>query len=298
MAAWGMVAPALAELRLGSLPPLRLGAELAAGLEYDSNVSVEEVDASSNLSDYALTIDAGLKAEQPLSERAEVGITYDYSQSLYQEFSQVDRQTHILGSDFSWRFDALDSDMSVFYIHSRLDGNKFLELYRASPALSGFLAKKWFLRGAYVYQDKAIEERPLRDAVTHSGEADLYHFIRGLRSYVNLGYRYRDENAEARQLDYRSHGVKLRYVQRVPVFSRLAKLELSYRFEDRDYVSITPSIGEERADKRHRLRADLEIPLTEQGALQLYVGYADYDSNLERVDYDQTIIGTRFIYRW
>ena len=292
------VVGARAEIQFGNLPPLRWGAEVAVGAEYDSNVSVEEVDRASNASDIALTIDAGGEVEQSLGERAEIGLTYDFSQSLYREFSQVDRQTHILGGDLRWAFDAADADVSAYYIHSRLDRKKFLELYRVSPAISGFLAKQWFARTAYVYQDKTIEERPLRDAITHSGEVDLYYFARGLRSYVNMGYRYKDEDANAAQLDYKSHSVKLRFIQRIEFASRLTKLELSWRYEDRDYTSETPSIGERRRDKRHRLRADFEIPVLERAAVLFYYAYGDYNSNLERVDYTQNIAGARFIFRW
>ncbi len=296
--ACGMPACARAEIRFGGLPPLSLSGDASAGLEYDSNVSVEEVDRSSNESDYALTLEAGIDARQPLSERSTVQLSYDFSANIYQTFSEVDRQTHIVGSGINWKFDAVDTDLSLYYINSRLDGEEFLELYRVSPAVSGFLSKRWFSRLAYVYQDKAVAERPLRDAITDSWEIDLYFFVRGLRSYLNLGYRYKDEDAQAAQLDYRSDSFKLRYVQRIEALSKLMKLELSWRYEDRDYRFDTPSIGEKRADDRHRLGIDVEVPLTSRSALQFYYGHGDYDSNLQRVDYTQNIAGGRFIYRW
>lgn len=296
--ACGLAAGAWAEIRFGSLAPLSLSGNASAGLEYDSNVSVEEVDRSSNESDYALTLEAGVDARQPLSERASVQLSYDFSTNIYQTFSEVDRQTHIVGSGLNWKFDALDTDLSLYYINSRLDGDEFLELYRLSPAVSGFLTKRWFGRVAYVYQDKSVAERPLRDAITDSWEVDLYFFVRGLRSYVNFGYRYKDEDAQAAQLDYRSDSYKLRYVRRIEAMSKLLKLELSWRYEDRDYRSDTPSIGEKRADDRHRLGIDVEVPLTAKSALQFYYGNGDYDSNLQRVDYTQNIAGGRFVYRW
>jgi hypothetical protein len=273
-------------------------AQVAIGAEYDSNVTVEEVDAATSESDHAFTLDLGVGLKQQLAQNTELGLSYDYNQSNYSEFSQLDRQTHLLGTDLAVDFSTVDSNLSLFYVHSRLDGEKFLELYRLSPAISGFLAKKWYARGAYVYSDKSIEQRPQRDADTHAGEGDLYFFRRGLRSYFNLGYRFKDENAKADDLDYTSHSLKLRYIHRLEVFSRMTKLELAWRYEDRDYSSINPSIGAKRQDERHRWRADYEIPVWRGGALQFYYSYADYDSNYEPVDYYQTIAGTRFIYRW
>jgi hypothetical protein len=104
--------------------------------------------------------------------------------------------------------------------------------------------------------------------------------------------------AGAARYDYTSNSVKLRYVWRFELWTTLAKLELAWRYEDRDYSSITPSIGEKRADNRNQWKADLEVPLTVAAALQFYYGYGDYESNYDPVDYDQTIIGTRFVYRW
>ena len=98
--------------------------------------------------------------------------------------------------------------------------------------------------------------------------------------------------------DYTSNSVKLRYIHRFDLFSRIAKLELAWRYEDRSYSSITPSIGEDRQDDRHRWRMDFEIPVVGSSALQIYYGYADYSSNYPSADYTQNLVGTRFLYRW
>jgi hypothetical protein len=278
--------------------PTRFTAEVGVGGEYDSNVTVNEVDFTSSEGDYALNLDASVAASKALSQKFEITGTYDLSETLYKEFSRVDRQTHILGTDLSVDLEKADPGLSFFYILSRLDNDKFLELYRVSPSISGFLARKWFARGAYIYFNKSIYNRPERDADTHSGEADLYYFVRGLRTYFNLGYRYRDEDAQGDQYDYASNSVKLRYIQRFELFSRIAKFEASWRYEDRDYSSETPSIGEDRDDQRHRWRVDFEIPIVGRSALQLYSGYADYNSNYPQADYTQTVIGSRFLYRW
>jgi hypothetical protein len=292
----GPAALAAEDKKQGS--PAEYSAEIGVGAEYDSNVSVEEVDATSGEGDYALTLDLGLEAKKGFTEKLDAALSYDFSQSFYDEFSEVDRQTHIFGADVAYSAAMVDTGLSTYYIHSRLDGDKFLELVRVSPSLSGFLARKWYARGAYVYSNKSIEERPDRDADTHAGEFDVYFFRRGLRSYFNVGYRYRHEDAEADRYDYTSNSVKIRYIHRWELFSRLSKLELSWRYEDRDYDGITPSIGEERNDERHRWRADLEVPLVGEAAVQLYYGYSDYESNFPSADYTQYLVGTRFLYRW
>lgn len=278
--------------------PTNWSAELGVGVEYDSNVSVDELDATTNQGDYAMTLDAGFAARKKFSETATAGLTYDLSQSLYEKFSEVDRQTQILGADLGLDFGRVDPAISVYYINSRLDGNQFLDLFRVSPSLSGFISQKWFTRAAYVYLDKTIHDSDGRDAKTNVGEVDLYFFLRGLRNYFNAGYRFRHENAAADQYDYQSNSVKLRYIQRFELFSRLTKLQLAWRYEDRDYRSETPLIGKKRSDQRNRWRLDYEIPVFTNGAVQFFAGYADYESNYPPAAYDQTLVGTRIMYSW
>ncbi len=279
-------------------PTTEFSAEIGIGAEYDSNVSVDELDATSNESDHALILDGELKLDQRLGESTDLSLSYDFSMSNYDQFDNLDRQTHLLGADLSTRLDSLTTGLSLYYINAQLDGEDFLEYYRASPYLSGFLAKRWFARSAYVYSDKTIEQRKGRDAESHAGEFDLYYFRRGLRSYFNLGYKFKDEDAVDEQFDYRANSVKLRYVHRFELGAELLKLELSWRYEDRDYRSITPSIGEKRDDERHRFKVDVEYPFLERGAFQIYAGYADYASNYPRADYDQEVLGTRLSWSW
>jgi hypothetical protein len=272
--------------------------EVGVGAEYDTNVSVDEVDVTSGEADSAWLVDFELGVKQPLGKHSDLNLNYDFSQASYERFSRVDRQTHILGADIGADLGKANTGVSAYYINSRLDGEPFLEYLRLSPSLSGFLAKKWFARGAYVYSERTIENRADRDATTHSGEADLYYFHRGLRSYFNIGYRYRDEDATAARFDFRSHGLKLRYIRRFAFFERQAKVELAWRFEARRYLSPTPSIGEDREDDRSRWKLDLEVPLTQRLALQTYASYGDYASNLPRTDFTQTIVGARLRYGW
>ena len=278
--------------------PTDWSADLGIGVEYDSNVSVDELHVNSSQGDYAMTLDAGLGVKQDLSDTAELGLSYSFSQSLYDEFNQVDRMTNMIGTDLGFNLARVDPALSVYYIDSRLDGSRFLDLLRVSPSMSGFLSKRWFARGAYVYSDKTIHDRKGRDAKTNAGEADAYFFMRGLRQYFNIGYRFRHENARADQYDYESNSVKLRYIHRFEILSRMTKLELAWRYEDRNYRSDTPSIGERRDDQRNRVRLDYEVPVFANGAMQFFAGYAEYESNYPPAAYNQTLVGTRFVYSW
>jgi hypothetical protein len=272
--------------------------ELGAGGQYDSNVAVDELDLSSNESDYAVLLEAGLGLTQTFSEAAELDLWYDFSQSKYDEFSEVDQQSHFFGADLSVDVGPADLGLTGFHIRSSLDGDDFLALSRISPYVSGFIAKGWFARGAYLYSDKEIDISPGRDAEAHIGEADLYYFRDGTRSYFSIGYKYRNEDAVAARFDYSGHSVKLRYVQRFDWLGINQRLELSWRYLNRDYSSVTPSIGEKREDRRQTARMELKLPLNERATVEMYYAYSDYDSNLPSVDFHQHLAGARFNYRW
>jgi hypothetical protein len=272
--------------------------EVGVGAEYDTNVSVDEVDLSSGQSDYAWVADFNLGLKQQLGDKSRLGINYDVSQSSYSKFSEVDRLTQILGADISREIGPTSAGLSAYYIDSRLDGDGFLRYVRLSPSLSGFISKRWFARGAYVYSERRIEDRESRDADTQSAEGDLYYFHRGLRSYLNLGYRYRSEDAVAPEFDFGAHSIKLRYIRRIEALGTRWKAELALRYEARDYVFEEPTIEEKRNDDRLQLKFDLEAPLSPRFTWQFYYSYGDYESNLPRADFVQTIVGTRLQFRW
>lgn len=276
----------------------RWSAEIGIGAEYDTNVSVDEVDLSSGQSDYAYIIDFELGVKKKLSEKTDATASYNISQSSYNEFSRVDRRTQILGGALNRDLGSSNAGLSAYYIDSTLDGDPFLRFARLSPSLSGFLARKWFARGAYVHSERRIDGRSQRDARTRSAEADVYYFHRGLRSYVNLGYRYRHEDAVAEELDFQSHALKLRYIRRFDLFGRRAKAEAALRYEVRDYRSDEPTIGEPRDDDRLRFKLDFEVPLNDRLTWQWYYSYGDYVSNLPRADFTQNILGTRLQLAW
>ncbi len=283
-------------------PATTYSAEIGIGGEYDTNVTIDELDTSIRQGDYALTLDGKMGLRKYVTRDTDLRLSYDFSQDMFQEFSRLNRQSHILGANLGMKIQPLDTGLSFFYVNSLLDGKSFLEIYRVSPSLSGFINRKVFSRAAYVFADKRIEDRSERDAKTHTGELDIYYFARGLRSYFNVGYRFKSEDATLERLDYRAHAAKLRYIRRIDFDDKVLKLELAYRYEDRDYSGSTPGIGsgagEGRKDRRHRWQADLEYPVTENSAVQLYVGYSDYKSNFDVSDYEQGIVGTRFVYRW
>ncbi|MEK9877304.1 MAG: hypothetical protein VW684_11645, partial [Betaproteobacteria bacterium] len=271
--------------------------ELEVGAEYDSVVSIDELDLSSDEGDYALIADAKFGYSRPLGDGLEIDMSYNYSLLDYHEFSQVDQSSHIVSADLNKDLGKTNLGLSGFYVKSDLDNRSLLELGRLSPYLSGFFAKGWFARAGVVYSDKTNDVNPGRDATAVIGEIDLYHFPTGKPWFINVGYKYRDEDASAAQFDYAGNTYKVRYVHRFALWERKARFEASLRRLDRDYRSNTPSIGEERFDRRDRARLALQFNLSRRVEAEFYYTYSDWDSNLESVNFSQDVAGLLLRYR-
>jgi hypothetical protein len=272
--------------------------EVALGGEYDSNVAVDELDIASNQGDYAWTADASAGVRWNTSESLEIEVWYDFGQTKYVDFSIADLQTHLLGFDLAYDLDKTKLGVTAFYIDSRLDGGEFLTMQQLSPSVSRFVSRRWFLRGAAVYSDTSFENRTGRDATRYAVEADAYFFRKGSDSYFNLGYRYRDEDADAERFDYTSSVFKVRWIQRFPLFDRVNRLEIGLKYEARDYSGTTPSIRQQREDDKYRVNVEYQLPFTEKLRMEVYAGYSDYQSNLESADYAQDRVGSRLVYEW
>ena len=172
---------------------------------------------------------------------------------------------------------------------------------QVSPTVSWFPSKKSFIRLAYEFNDESFESSKLRENKQHKIGATGYYFLSGLRKYVTLRLQVAKEDAEDELFDNDAAEVRFTYHQKMTVFSRTATLELSYRYQERDYdESIHPVIADFREDKRHRLKFEFELPIRDSLSIisemirdslsiisEIFAN--DYRSNLPSADYSQRI---------
>ena len=273
--------------------------ELSTGFEYDSNVSVIEVESQTAESDVAATIDLGVQYEQDVSDSTSFEIGYNFGQDLQADFTDFNTQTHRGSLGVSHDFGDVEGGASYQLIYSRLGGDGFLRLHRLSPYLATYVGdRQAYVRASYIYTDKNFIDRPGRDSDVHAGNAEVFYFINGLKTYAIAGYRYEIENAGDNDFDFNSHNVKLRLVQRIPFRGRNAKLRGGWRFEQRNYqfaasnpTSLTE--GTFRDDTRHRFDASLELPINDIVYTELEYNHDRFDSNLPAADFTQNVVSFR-----
>jgi opacity protein-like surface antigen len=273
--------------------------EIAAGVDYDSNISVNQLDTNTGQDDFAAALEADFDLTVPLGPNTEFQLGYGFSQSLHFDFTDFDLQSHLATADISHDFGIAEIGAAYRFANSRLGGDPFLTMHQVNPYISKFIGKTLYVRAGYTWSDKDFEEPtaisppPTRDARNSSFGGDVYIFLDGVKTYIVGGYEREMEKAVSDEFDFHGDNFRVRFAQRFRFGASDAELSLGYRLEDRNYDNVTPSILTERDDKRQRFQADLELSITDNAFVRLEYEYGDYRSNLPSADFKQNLAGVR-----
>jgi len=260
---------------------------LAAGLQYDDLVTVDELDQSLDEGDAAAVLDLDLEYEKRFSQGTDLDIGYSLSQKSYFDLSAFDLQIHNFSLGVKQNFEDFDVGVRSYAVHARLDNEGLLNFQHVSPYVTTFLTERTYLRAGYYYRNKEFPDNPDRDGKVHAGDADFYFFLNGTTNYVVVGYAYEREDARTEEFDFDGQRLSLRWSRRFDWYGdRPVRLRLDWRLERRDYDSFTPSIGVPRDDDRQRWRARFDFPITRSLTGLLSYQHRSHDSNLPAADYD------------
>jgi hypothetical protein len=268
--------------------------EVGAGLEYDSNVAVLELDASTGAGDAAALLELGIAYDRPGDAKLDFGAGYNFSETVHEDFSAFDVRIHRGSGNVSYDLGRFDIGANLQYADAALDGTEFLALTQLSPYLSGLVGRRLFLRFAYADSDKDFADNPARDATASSFSSDAYVFIKGLKTYLTFSHRYDDEDAGFDELDYTGQRFGIQLAHRFAARAREIAVKTQLRAESRDYRAVTPSIGELRRDDRRELSVVAEIPVGKRVVTRIDVRRADNESNLPSVDFAETVASVGF----
>lgn len=268
--------------------------EFGAGVEYDSNVAVLELDTSSGEGDLAALIEFHLGFDKSLTKRLKVDLGYDFSQSLHDEFDQFDIAIHRGSAGMEYDFGGVDAGASFQYADAALDGDEYLVLRQVSPHLSRLFGKRLFGRLAWTHTDKKFATSPGRDATSDGPGVDVFVFLDGVKRYLTLGYQIQDEHALDDQFDNTGSRLKLQFAARTARGSRETSWKTGLRYESRNYRDGLLPLGPPREDDRYRFDAEVEVSLARHGFFRFRYEYADNRSNLASVDFDEHVASIAF----
>jgi hypothetical protein len=259
---------------------------LAAGLHYDDLVTVEEIDRVRDVRDGAVVLDLDLDYEKNFDQGTDLSLGYSLSQKSYFEESDFDLQIHNVSFGLKQNFETFDLGVETYSVHARLDNSELLNFQHVSPYFTRFLTRRLYLRGAYFYRDKDFPDNPGRDGNVHAADVDFYYFLDSTRHYFVAGVRYEDEDTRDSAFDFKARRFDLRYSRRFDLYGdRPVRLRLDWRYENRDYDSVTPTISEIRDDLRQRWRVRVDLPIRDKLTALLSYQYRDHESNVPSADF-------------
>jgi len=267
--------------------PLTFSGTLSAGAEYNSNVSVAELESASGQSDVAAIVDAGLDADWQVSDQLNINGGYSFSSQRYQDFDAFDLDMHMLFGDISYDFEAFTVGTSHYFADADLGGNEFLQLNQTSIYAGKLLSEQWYLRGAFNIVDKSFTGFEARDADTEGVSLDAFWFFNQGRSSLTFGYAYDDESTRDPAFAYQADTVRVRYSNAFSLFGKDSEVELGLRNQLRDYQANTPSIGAPRDDSQLFVDASLKMAVLPRLAVVGKIERGDFDSRLASANYSE-----------
>lgn len=271
--------------------PFTYSGSLEAGTEYNSNVSVSELESASGESDMAGAVDAAFDVNWKPAERVSVDAGYNFTSRRYDDFDDFDLDMHLLYGDASYEMDLFSVGANYYFADAQLGGDDFLTLKQSSLYAGKLFDDSFYLRGAVNVSEKEFDGFGARDADTEGLSLDAFWFFNEGMSTLVLGYAYDDEDARSREFAYEADTFRTRYTHRFAVNGRESNVQLGGRAQMRDYKGITPVIGMPRDDRQYVLDARVEVKLMPWLAVTGQVERGDYRSRLASADYTENRVG-------
>lgn len=216
--------------------------DLELGAKYYSDIVIDDTGEQSNEADYANWRAFSVEYKNEMDHR-NVSLKYRFSNKRFDTQTQFDTQMHIATVQGDYRLADIRFGLSYREIYTRTDGQEFLKASQVSPFASSFISKHNFLRSAFIYEDKRLDNYKAKSGENLALTLDWYYFFGGFKSYLVTGYKYRDFSANDPVNSYVSQRGKLRYSKRMGKH----KLSAGVKAENRSYSEVSGN-SEDRYD--------------------------------------------------
>jgi tetratricopeptide (TPR) repeat protein len=272
----------------------------SAGFEGDSNLTVSELDLTSDEGDVGAVFALGTDIRVFERGATEVEVGYDFYQSLYADRNDLNLRTHAPYVAMSSGVGGIDPSLTYRFSHSKLGGDGFLDVHTAAFGVGRSLTSWWYGLAAYDIEGLAYEEDRGRDAVRNVFRVEQFFASSDQLFSAFLGWRIERNEAEDAEFDYLGNTLRAQLEMLSPIGRDEARLELGYEYRARGYDEATPSSdespgtgGEKREDRRHTGWAELKMPLAEH--LDGIVRFTQIGSlsKLRSQDFNESVINCR-----
>jgi hypothetical protein len=271
---------------------------LKLGAEYNSNISIEELDLNSSVSGTLANIELLTEYRYNLSDTTSFRLGYDFSQTLHQDLTEFNFQSHGVSAGFENQFSDLTTSIDYSYYDTKLDDEGLLSIAIFTPAISYMLNNNLLVRFDYNFIEKEFNEFFVRNAETNKSTISAYYFFNGAKSYAKISLSDSKEDADSRQLDFEESIINMSIKLSADWLHNGSAFKAGYTYSDRDYDDITLSINAVRAEQKNQFTASFTIPYSK--GIDLIAAYENTDrsSNLTFADYQENRLMLSVLLSW
>tara|TARA_R110002096_G_scaffold433579_1_gene652536 strand:- start:1169 stop:2098 length:930 start_codon:yes stop_codon:yes gene_type:complete len=263
-----------------------------AGYEYDSNITVDQIDSNSGLGDDALILEGAIGYAVVDNDDVRLNVGYDFYQSLHDDVTEFDLQIHGFNADTSYSID--DFDLGLMYMFNTIDlgSDPFLDIHSIRPSVGYMIdSKDIYLLASYEYQDQKFDSVSLegRNAKKNSASVKGIVLMEEGRTFTAT-YTYSDHNANDDAYSYQGNMAGVSVKIPFDLTDNEAIFRGSYRFYHKNYgIESLIYDDEERTDKRHTFRTSVEVPIIHGFKGKLEYEYINSISTLAALDYNESV---------
>lgn len=295
--------------------PRRLELSAEAGVEFDSNVTLEGsgLPGSTDRRDVRLVYGAAIAARVLERERTSLSLGYRYRESAHEDQKAFDLRSHLLFASGAWdvargtrlRLDALAQD-------AHLDDDRYLRSWTLRPNLFRQIGPRAGITRAYLEIERAdYHEPPLLPPFERGGHTSavaLEHYLPIPRldgGVFMLGGRLERVDTDASNIagfagDFDLRGREATARARFPLGHKIEG-ELSgslgsARYRHRNLIDLLVPDGsvDRRRDRVLTLGAALTRPLWRRLSVELRWSLQRQSSNVDPYEYDRQIVALLF----
>jgi tetratricopeptide (TPR) repeat protein len=256
----------------------------SSGIEWNDNVTRIELDNISNQSDTSSIFEGSLDYHLLKKNKFTLDSSYNFYQSLFDDATEFDYQSHTGSLTGSYAFGAFDASLNYSYAYSFLDKRSFASIHTFSPGIAFSLHPLHYSAVNYRYEYRLFFSDPARDGPNHSIEFNNFLFFMEGKVLWSTGYRFSDDNTAAPQFDFGGHATNTALKFEIPWESEVS---FSYELNSRNYKNITQSIGEERKDDKQTFQVSYSKNLFTDYHFDFNYRHIEAKSNLESVDFTE-----------
>jgi hypothetical protein len=316
--------PFLLGLTVLTLPVLAFASEsltasgsITAEREYDSSVSLDQVDDISRESDYASKLKWALGGKWQVNDNLQLSTSYKGRKRVYDQFSEYDLEQHQLALSSKFTYSGIGYSYRYDGVTAQVDGEDFLNFNQSTVAVDKLFDSRFFLRGFVSKNTKDFMQLEERNASATIVGLDSLVFYNQGKSHLSFNISMENETAQEKLFDNKTGNVSMAYQHKFTEALLPTTWTSTVRYGRKRYDSFITStvVAEEeeeegfpidlqpndmadnesqtdetRVDERTQFTTRLDIELNDWLGLMVEASYINNDSNHAPVDYSERLM--------